>query len=92
MSMQTPKKTLVLHIEVPGFNADDLDEYAAEMADGEPTPQDRLFIVVEEWMRREVGLTLVSLPGEKCMSDDFQVRAFDGRIVGVEVRDAKGTP
>jgi hypothetical protein len=80
-------KTLVLHIEVPGFNADDLDELAGFLSEPDPPgPQDRLDIVIEEWMREEVGLTLVSLPGDKCMNDDFVVTAFTGRIVGAEVR------
>jgi hypothetical protein len=43
--------------------------------------------VLEEWMRAEVGITLVSIPGEKCMSDDFEVHAYTGRIVGAETRD-----
>lgn len=80
-------KTLVLHIAVPGFHADDLDQCAKEIADGEPTAEDRLEVVLEEWMRAEVGITLVSLPGEKNMNDDFEVHAYTGRIVGAELRD-----
>jgi hypothetical protein len=86
--MTEPSKRLVLHIEVPGFWADDLDEIAAIVAggheSGKPTAEDRLYIVTEEWMREEVGITLVSRPGEKCMSDDFEVHAYTGRIVGAE--------
>ena len=82
-----PKKTLYLTVEVPGIYADDLPASAAELSDGEPTPEDYLFVVVEEWMRQEVGLTIVTLPGEKCMSDDFEICAYTGRIVGAEVRD-----
>lgn len=87
---QQPTKTLVLHIAVPDFWADDLDQSAAfiaEFRDREPTAEDRLEVVLEEWMRREVGITLVSLPGEKSMADDFVVGAFNGRVVGVEVID-----
>jgi hypothetical protein len=81
-------KTLVLHIEVPGFNADDLDQLAGYMSEPDPPgPKDRLYIVTEEWMRETVGITLVSIPGEKCMNDDFEVRAFTGRIVGAEARE-----
>jgi hypothetical protein len=82
-----PKKTLVLHITVPGFHADDLDDCAREMADGDPGPEDRLEVVLEEWMREEVGITLVSLPGEKCSSDDFEVHTYTGRIVGAELME-----
>jgi hypothetical protein len=83
-----PKKVLVLHIEVPGFYADDLPECAAVLSEpNEPTPADYLFVVTEEWMRDDVGLTLVSLPGEKTTNDDFEVHAYTGRIVGAEVRD-----
>jgi hypothetical protein len=81
-------KTLVLHIEIPGFNADGLDEYAAICSEPDPPgPEDRLYVVTEEWMRETVGITLVSIPGEKCMSDDFEIHAFTGRIVGAEARD-----
>jgi hypothetical protein len=38
-------------------------------------------------MRQEVGITLVSIPGEKCTSDDFEVHAYTGRIVGADLRD-----
>lgn len=87
MEKPEPKKTLVLHVAVPGFWADDLDGCAREIADGEPTDADRLEVVLEEWMREEVGITLVSLPGEKCMGDDFEVHAYTGRIVGASLRD-----
>jgi hypothetical protein len=86
--MTEPKMRLILHIEVSGVWADDLPASAAEWADGgEPSPQDYLDVVLEEWMRPEVGLTIVTLPGEKCMSDDFEVSAHTGRVVGAEVRE-----
>jgi hypothetical protein len=90
MSDATPeaRKHLVLHVEIPGFYADDLDQCAGVLSEPDaPGPEDRLYIVTEEWMRAEVGITLVGLPGEKCLSDDFEVRAFTGRIVGAESRD-----
>ena len=69
-----PKKVLILHIEVPGVYADDLEQSAANYADcgDDPTPQDYLDVV---------------RPGEKCMNDDFEIHAYTGRIVGAEVRD-----
>jgi hypothetical protein len=83
-----PTKALILHIEIPGFYADDLPAYAAVLSEPDPPkPEDYLYVVTEEWMRTEVGITLVGLPGEKCMSDDFEVCAYTGRIVGAEVRD-----
>ncbi|HEY9411076.1 MAG TPA: hypothetical protein VIP77_15965 [Jiangellaceae bacterium] len=82
-------KKLVLHIEVPGVYADDLPQSAAFMSEpDEPSAEDYLYVVTEEWMREEVGLTIVTLPGEKSTSDDFEVHAYTGRIVGAEVRDA----
>ncbi len=91
--MSTPPdvtKTLVLHIEVPGVYADDLPRAAAECSRGaEPTPEDYLFVVTEEWMREEVGLTLVTLPGEKNLNEDFEVHAYTGRIVGADVREVE---
>jgi hypothetical protein len=84
-----PKKTLVLHIEVPGVYADDLPASAAECVGEGQTPgsEDYLFVVTEEWMRPEVGLTIVTLPGEKNLNEDFEVHAYTGRVVGAEVRD-----
>lgn len=85
-----PTKVLVLHVEVPGFWADDLDKAAGYVSEPDPpTARDRLFVVTEEWMREEVGITLVSLPGEKSLSDDFEVHSYTGRIIGAEAREAK---
>ena len=53
------KKVLILHIEVPDIYADDLEESARIWAEGEPTAEDRLSVVLEEWFRPEVGLTVV---------------------------------
>jgi regulator of replication initiation timing len=86
MTTTNPTKTLVLHVTVPGFHADDLNNRAKELADGCPTAEDRLEVVLEEWMREEVGITLVSLPNEKNMNDDFEIHAYTGRIVGAELR------
>jgi hypothetical protein len=87
------RKHLVLHIEIPGFWADDLDQLAGYLSEPEPPgPEDRLFIVTEEWMREEVGIMLVGIPGQKCMSDDFEVRAYTGRIIGAETRDVIAAP
>jgi hypothetical protein len=90
MSRPLPRKTLVLHIEVPDVYADDLEESAAAWADDEPpTAEDYLNVVTEEWMRPEVGLTVVTIPGEKNTNDDFEVHAYIARIVGAELRDRK---
>lgn len=75
-------KRLVLHIEVPGFYVEDLQENAAEF---DLTIED---IVLEEMMRGEVGLTVVTLPGEKCLNSEFDVVSRTGQIVGAEIRDA----
>jgi hypothetical protein len=86
--MTQPRKHLVLHVEILGFYADDLDQCAGYLSEPDPPgPQDRLYIVTEEWMRAEVGIVLVSLPGEKCLSDDFEIHAYTGRIVGAEARE-----
>jgi len=77
----TPKMTLVLHVTVPGFHADDLDASAREYADGEPTAADRLEVVLEEWMRQEVGIALVPL------DSDHGLFVYKGRIVGAELRN-----
>lgn len=86
--MGEAKKVLVLHIEVPGIWADDLPQSAAFCSEpDEPGPEEYLFVVTEEWMRPEVGLTVVTLPGEKSTNDDFGVHSYDARVVGAEVRD-----
>lgn len=83
-----PKKLLVLHIQVPGVYADDLHKHAAFLSEpDEPGPREYRDVVLDEWMREEVGLTIVTLPGEKCDNDDFGVHAYTGRVVGAEVRD-----
>ncbi len=70
----------MLEIEVPDFYVDGTEQ---EFADAnEMTVFD---IATEEWMRREVGLTFVSIPGEKNMSSDFEVHAMNGRIVGARI-------
>ena len=81
------RKILVLHIEVPGVYADDLEDSAAAWADETPTAEDYLSVVTEEWMRPEVGLTVVTIPGEKNTNDDFEVHAYTARIVGAGLRD-----
>lgn len=83
MTVETTK-VLRLTVEVPGLWADDLDEHAAMYADGAPTARDRLDVVLEEWMRPDVGLTIVTIPGDKCMSDDFEVHAYTCTVVGAE--------
>jgi len=85
MGVETPKKTLRLTIEVPGFWADDLDEFAGFLSDPDPPgANDRLFVVTEEWMREDVVLVVTTIPGEKCMRDDFTIEPLRGRIVGAE--------
>jgi hypothetical protein len=71
---------LVLEIEVVGFNADGIQEAADEY--DETTVLD---IVTTELMRENVGLTFVSIPGEKEMTDDFEVHAMNGHIVGARI-------
>lgn len=72
---------LVLEIEVPGFYVDGSTQEAAdEWYDGAILP-----IVTEEWMREDVGLTFVSIPGEKEMNSDSEVHAMNGRIVGARI-------
>ena len=76
---------LILEIEVPDFNVDGAQEAADEFCDG-----DVLFIVTEEWMRPEVGVTFVTIPGEKEQNRDFEVHSRVCRIVGARI--AKENP
>ena len=81
---------LVLEIEVPDFNVEGAQQAADEWFDG-----DLLHIVTDEWMREDVGLTFVTIPGEKSMSHEFEVHTRVGRIVGARIigeRPATGTP
>ena len=71
---------LILEIEVPDFNVDGAQEAADEYLDG-----DVLAIVIEEWMREEVGVTFVTIPGEKNLNSDFEVHSRTCRIVGARI-------
>ena len=71
---------LVLHIEIPDFNVEGVQEAANEFCDG-----DVAFIVTEELMREEVGLMFVTIPGEKSQNHEFEVHARVGRIVGARI-------
>ena len=77
---------LVLEIEVPDFNVEGAQEAADEFLDG-----DVLAIVTEEWMRYEVGVTFVTIPGEKCMNDDFEIVSRVCRIVGARIASNQDT-
>ena len=71
---------LVLEIEVPDFNVDGAQEAADEWYEG-----DVLSIVIEEWMREDVVLSLVSIPGEKEQNSDFELYGMAGRIVAARI-------
>ena len=77
-------KRLILEIEVPNFNVEGAQEAADEFCNG-----NLLWIVTEEWMREDVGVTFVTIPGEKTMNDDFEVQARTCRIVGARIADEK---
>lgn len=84
----TPKrKNLRLTIELPDVYADDLDEHAGYLADAEPSDEDRLWLVTEEWFREDVVVVLTSFPGDKCQNHEFEVVPFTGRIVGASTVD-----
>jgi hypothetical protein len=74
------KERLVLEIEVPGFNVDGAQEMADELCEG-----DVLTLLTEHWMRRDVVLALVSLPGEKEIESDFELHGMEGRIIGARI-------
>lgn len=83
MPLDLPDKKLILEIEVPGFWVDEgTQEYADEFLDGDVTS-----VVIQEWMRSDVGLTFVSIPGEKNPNSDFEVHAMNGRIVGARIEN-----
>jgi hypothetical protein len=84
----TATKTLILHIEVPGIWADDLPESAAVWSENEePTAAEYAEVVTEEWMRPEVAIAVVTWPGEKNLTSDFELHTYKGRIVGAAVSD-----
>lgn len=81
MNLPVATKKLILYIEVPGIWVDDILEQAIEFGD------EVVDIILEEFMRCEVGLTIVTLPGDKAMSDDFGVHSYTCQVVGAEVVD-----
>ena len=74
---------LVLEIEVPEFYVDGTEEPLS--GSGAEYGLTLLDVVREEWMREDVGLTFVSIPGEKNLNSDFEVHAMNGRIVGARI-------
>lgn len=72
---------LILHIEVVGFNADSIQDNADQFYNG-----DVAFIITEELMNSECGLTLIGHPGEKEQNSDYTVNAMNGLIVGAEIK------
>lgn len=71
---------LVLEIEVPDYHVGGIQAAADEWNEGDVLP-----IIVEELMREEVGLTFISIPGEKEQNRDFEVHVRVGRIVGARI-------
>jgi hypothetical protein len=78
---------LVIEVEVPDFNVDGVQEAADEFCGG-----DVAFIVTEELMRGDVGLTFVTIPGEKSQNHDFEVHTRVGRIVGARIALPESEP
>lgn len=82
-------RTLVLHIAIPGVNIDDWDDLVSyarmDTDDVEPTAADMGEVFTMEAIRSEVGITIVTLPGEKNMNDDFSVHSFDGQVIGASL-------
>lgn len=83
------KFDLVLSVRIADWYADDLPELAKIWRDGddeyEPTVEDMADVVRAEWLRPDVGITAVTIPGDKCTSDDFMVISAVGHIVGASV-------
>lgn len=79
------EKKLILHIEVPGIYVDDLPGHVASvMDDGEaPTPTDYADVLIGEWLQPEVAVTLLTRP----VDGNFDLGAFNGLVVGMEIRD-----
>ncbi len=80
-------RTLVLHIALPGVNIDDwgdVVEFEFDYLDREPNAKEMADSYTTHAFREEVGVTLVTIPGEKCMNHEFDVLSFNGRIVGIE--------
>lgn len=75
------RERLILEIEVPDFNVDGTLENIAAFG-GDVTVHD---VVVNEWMRGEVGVTFVTIPGEKCQNHEFEVETRVCRIVGARI-------
>lgn len=71
---------VVLKVRVPGIYADDLQEIADEYYDGNLADY-----LLEEGFYPSVGLTLVTMPGEKCLNSDFGIHHYEAEVVGAEV-------
>ena len=91
-AVEPPVKKLILHIEVPDINVDDLPVFMGAAGMDPTDANDTLEVVVgcNGMIREEVGLTIVTMPDEKCMNDDFGVYAYTCRVVGAEIVDRTG--
>jgi hypothetical protein len=78
---------LVIEVEIPDFNVDGMQEAADEFCDGDVS-----FIVTEELMREDVGLTFVTIPGEKSQNHEFEIHTRVGRIVGARILARVSSP
>lgn len=90
LDQEQPKKRLRLMIELEGFYADDLDDLVADCFSDDDPAFARHYIVTEEWMKPDVVVTVCTVPGEKCMNDDFELAAFRGLIVAAETAPIDG--
>ena len=80
---------LTIEISAEDLFAGDLSEAAKLWAvkGEEPTSEHYLEVILHEWMREEVTVTVVTLPGEKGMANDFDIYPYRARIVGAGVRE-----
>lgn len=77
----TPKTHKIrLLVEVNGIYADDILMIAEQWGD-DTTAYD----VLEEELRMDCTITVVNLPGDGNLSDDFGITCHQGLIVGAEV-------
>jgi hypothetical protein len=93
MTPQRPKKKLRLTIEVEDIWADDLDESAEIMRDAvsDYSIEDaRLDVVTEEWFNSRCFVVLTTIPGEKCMNDEFEHIGREATIVAVDTSGGVG--
>ena len=88
------KRVLILHVVVPDVYVDDLEDLTdiwLDVIDGDTGLAARSAamgdLVTEEIFHHNAALTVLTIPGEKCLNDERDLISYNVRIVGAETQE-----